>query len=291
MTKVSQIKCSRLKSYSIDLISNPCPLCPNGKFIDIKRHCHNIIRFFNSEHPYDGNPSADWFQLASGITDVRYVSDMFNDEIISCGPGIDYEHSKSKFHSILITELTRFSFIWSGLESILNDYKLPKYVGGQDGKIKRLNYFLTKHYLEKHPIPKGYIETVEFLKLLLGYTEGNESPSFFIADKNCSQEIVGIKAVYKIRNLFAHGSLKFNEPEEYHYSKKNGLVRPLDIDIIQTSSRIVLLTLQMLLTLLPTNLNFIVTKQHEYLSGRGINALLFLQNMHLKDFEKKSRYV
>lgn len=283
---IKTVNCTRLKTYNIGLLDQPCPLCPNGKFVDIKRHCHNIVRFLYSEHPYEDHLAAPWFQLASGVMNVKYVSDVFDDDVIWCAPAIEYEQAKSKFHSNLITELTRFSFIWGGLESLLNECQLPKYFGGGDGKIKRLNYFLSKNYLSNYPIPHGYTETVDFLKMLLNNTDGyEESVTYFIPDKNCSQEIVGIKAVYKIRNLFAHGALKFNEPEEYHYSEKHGLARPLDIDIVQTSSRIVLLTLQMLLTLLPDHLNFIVTKQHEYLSDNGVNAYQFLQNMHLKNFE------
>lgn len=284
--KIKKAECAKLKTYRIDLQDKPCPICPNGKFVEITQHCHNIVRFLYSEHPYEDLPQASWFQLASGVMNVKYVSDVFDNDVMWCGPAIEHEQAKSKFHSNLITELSRFSFIWGGLESIIDNITSREYTNGPIGKIKRLNYFLSKNYLPKHPIPNGYTETVDFFKLLLNHTEGyEENASYFIADKNCSKEIVGIKAVYKIRNLFAHGSLKFNEPEEYHYSEKYGLVRPLDIDIILTSSRIVLLTLQMLLTLVPDHLNFTVTKQHEYLSEKGVNAHLFLQNMHLKEFK------
>lgn len=276
----------RLKTYNIGFLHRPCPLCPNGKFVDIKRHCHNIVRFLYSEHPYEDHLQASWFQLASGVMNVKYVSDLFDNDVMWCAPAIEYEQAKSKFHSNLITELTRFSFIWGGFESIIDNITNPEYSRGPHGKISHLNYFLRKNYLQKHPIPEGYAETVEFLKLLLDNTEGyEENAYYFKPNKYCPREIIGMKAVYQIRNLFAHGALKFNEPEEYHYSEKHGLVRPLDIDIIQTSSRIVLLTLQMLLTLLPDHLNFIVTKQHEYLSGNGVAAYQFLQNMHLKKFK------
>lgn len=51
------------------------------------------------------------------------------------------------------------------------------------------------------------------------------------------EELLGLKIVYKIRNVFAHGTFTFSEPEGWNGTK------PLDVEIISASSRIVLFTM------------------------------------------------
>jgi hypothetical protein len=62
-------------------------ICPkHGPLVELKRHCHNIARFFISENPYDQSTVASWFQIASGINEVIYISDLFDDLAQWCGP-------------------------------------------------------------------------------------------------------------------------------------------------------------------------------------------------------------
>ena len=82
-----------LKSSSTSNSDNYCIICPKGgPMLEIKRHCHNLFRFYIGESPYDDNAIASWFQIASGITEVKYISDLFDDSVMWFGPAIEYEN-------------------------------------------------------------------------------------------------------------------------------------------------------------------------------------------------------
>lgn len=78
----------------------------HGPLIGLDRHAHNIARFLIYENIYDEELISPWFRIASGINKVHYVSDKYDNYVQWCGPAIDYENEKSKFHSKLIHALT-----------------------------------------------------------------------------------------------------------------------------------------------------------------------------------------
>ena len=94
-------------------------ICPtHGPLIDLKQHCHNLAQFFISANPYDFDPVTSWLKISSGITEVKFISDLFDPDVMWCGSAMEYEDAKSEFHSRLICELTRFIFIWGGIGEI-----------------------------------------------------------------------------------------------------------------------------------------------------------------------------
>jgi len=93
-----------------------------------------------------------------------------------------------------------------------------------------------------------------------------------------SDKLSGLKAVYQIRNSFAHGTLKISEPDGWSD------VKPHDIGIINTSSRILLMSIQMLLLSRTKNLKFKVSQLHES-EEFGISAAKYLPKLHLKSFK------
>jgi hypothetical protein len=254
-------------------------LCPqHGPFVDLKRHCHNITRFFTFENPYDSSSISSWFQIASGIKEVVYISDMFDETSMWCGTAIEYENEKSKFHSRLIEELTRFNFIWSGLEAFIDSIELPP-CQSQRGKINSVNYFLKNNYVDKYPPIAYYSETVNYLqRLIIKNTWYGDAKTLFSAGKCESEEQLGLKVVYKIRNLLAHGAFEFSEPDGWHHTK------PLDIAIVQASSRIILFSIQMLILLTSETLKFNIAQLHES-EEEGVIATKFIPHMHLKAFK------
>lgn len=254
-------------------------ICPiHGPFVDLQRHSHNIYRFLLYSNPYDNNPVNSWFYLASGIEKVHFISDKYDDYVQWCGSAIDYENERSNFHGKLILALTQFNFIWSGLEAYIDSTNFPN-CPSRSGKINKVNYFLKSKYLGNYPMIENYSETVNLLKKLLllnpWYLEGSDIDT--ITDCEC-HELIGLKIVYKIRNHFAHGSLTFSEPDGWNQTK------PYDVSIIKASSRIVLMSLQMLFAANSTSLNFKIPQLHHD-DDEGAKANKFLFKMQLKDYK------
>lgn len=276
-TKVTQ-KNTIKKNWTSKGHSVVCP--KHGPFVDIKRHCHNIARFFLASGNYYSSPMYSWFQIASGIMDVKYVSDLHDGSMFQCNTTIDYEQAKSDFHSRLIRELTIFNFIWGGFESYCNSHPFSLCPSEKRrGTVNAVNHFLKSTFLDNYPVVQFYDDVIEHFKKILDrnpwYGNSNE---LFASDACTSEKISGLKAIYKIRNLFAHGALKFSEPDEWSD------VKPLDINIINTSSRILLLTMQMLLISRANNLKYKVSQLHES-DEYGVSADKYLLKLHLKSFK------
>lgn len=259
---------------------NPLNFSGNESMIDLQRHSHNIARFFIYENPYGEELISPWFKIASEIENVIYRSHKYDRFVQFCGPAVDYEISKSEFHSNLIHSLTCFNFIWSGFEAYLDTLSLPSSPDKRKrGKISNVNYFLKEIYINNYTIPDDYTETILYLKKMLQLNPWyKDAYNSFNASNYESNELIGLKIVYSIRNKFAHGNFIFSEPEGYN------TILPLDNFIIQASSRIVLLTLQMLLMALTDDLDFKIAQLHE-VPEKGVDATEFLHKMHLKSFK------
>jgi hypothetical protein len=256
-------------------------VCPkHGPLVDTKRHCHNLARFFLAAENYYSSPLYSWFQIASGIMEVKYVSDLHDGSMFQCNPTIEYEQAKSDFHSKLIRELTIFNFIWGGFESYCDSYPFASCPSEKRrGLVNAVNYYLKTTFLENYPLVQFYDEVIEHFKKILDKNPWHgKSSELFSSDTCTSEKISGLKAVYKIRNSFAHGALKFSEPDGWSN------IKPFDIVIINTSSRVLLMTMQMLLLSRANNLKFKVSQLHES-DEFGVSAEKYLTKMHLKSFK------
>lgn len=259
----------------------------HGPLVDLKRHCNNIARFFIFENPYDPSPVSSWFQLASGIKEVVYISDLFDSNDQLCGPAIEYEDERSKYNSKLILELTRFNFIWSGLEAYIDYQSFPP-CPDQRGKINGVNFFLKNNYLNKYSPVDNYSQILDYLKkLITKHGDFDNSAELFLGSDCVSDQLVGLKIVYRIRNLFAHGAFVFHNfeySEDYDLLDNLNLTTPLEIPIIVASSKIVLMTMQMILLASSNDLKFKIAQINES-EERGISAIKYLPKMHLKSFK------
>jgi hypothetical protein len=255
-------------------------VCPkHGPLVEIKRHCHNLERYFLSANNYYSGSLSSWFGIASGITEVKYISDLYDDYVQWCGTAIEYENAKSDFHSKLIRELTRFNFIWGGFEAYYDSLELGECPNPRKrGIVNTVNYHLKVKYENNFPPLPYYNETVEHLKKLISKNEWyGKTNDLFSGDYCSSESLIGLKVVYKIRNSFAHGAFRFSEPEGWHYET------PYDIGIINTSSRILLMTMQMIILSVVKELKLKVPQIHKS-EDDGVRAGTFLTKLHLKSF-------
>lgn len=258
-------------------------ICPkHGPLIELDLHCHNIARYFIAHNQNYDDYIASWFRIASGIEETRYISDKFDDLVVLCRPAIEYEDAKSNFHSKLITELTRFNFIWGGFEAYYDLLEIPSCPDNRKrGIANNVSYFLGTAFPSRFQILRHYSDVVNNLRDRITLTPSyGKASEIFIADNCTKAELLGLKAVYKLRNSFAHGSIKFSEPEDWSVSK------PYDLQIILASSRLLLLTMQMLLlaNASANDLEAEIPKFNEI--EFGPKAFDFLSQMHLLSYQE-----
>jgi hypothetical protein len=125
--------------------TNPLICKKHGTLVGVDEHAHRLYTFMLLENPYNGDSIREWFQIASGIIKVDYYSDRFGTFSAYCDTAAEYENDKSKYHQSLITHLTRFTYIFAGLESFIDNLNLPA-CPHQRGKYNAVANFLKENF-------------------------------------------------------------------------------------------------------------------------------------------------
>jgi hypothetical protein len=190
---------------------------------DLREHCAYlslIIREMpDSEKcgPDDGwIRVVEWLKIASGIIGISFDSAEFEDDCSYCSRVGEYDARRSETLSEVVLKLARFSFVWGALEATVNLIEAESHPA-YSGKINKACYFLKTQYDPDKPIAP-YEELIRFLRGLI-----QQSPLYnYERDKDRLEDGLGLQphvgisgmglyAVYKIRNRFAHGSIQFPE--------------------------------------------------------------------------------
>ena len=223
------------------------------KFVDNDRLAWLILEYFLACDYFHGDKvnignAIDWLKLSSSVDSINIDTAKHDDSVLYCGIVWDYEEARSKLMSSLSTELVRFHFVWGALESLIAEF-VPSAKIKKFGKINALCGYLKKSNLEGL-LPKGYVEEYNNLIELMGkinqYKNDIDAIAFPVTD-NPNELIhvdiagIGVYSVYRIRNKFAHGSMKFPEPESH--DEDAGLNK----ELIIIATRIVLMTIIILL--------------------------------------------
>jgi hypothetical protein len=146
------------------------------------------------------------------------------------------------------------------------------------GIVNTVNYQLKVKYENHFPLLPYYNETVKHLKKLILKNEWyGKTNVLFLGDSCSSESLIGLKVVYKIRNLFAHGAFRFSEPRGWFYET------PYDIGIINTNSRLLLMTMQIIILTAVKELKFKIPRLHKS-EDKGVKAGIFLTKLHLNSF-------
>ena len=186
----------------------------------------------------------DWLDIAAGVESGKVTTAKHDDTLMYCGNAIAYENKRSELLSILATRLTIFNFVWGSFETVAKELLDIKRRGVVDKTIK----FLKGNYYHRRPIANNE----DTLYSLLKFIEDNESYEFDyemcklhdIADLNG----LGLDLVRQIRNDLAHGSAHFPTPDNWERGKTDLLSSERrHLNLIDTCTRIILLTVQMLL--------------------------------------------
>lgn len=196
----------------------------------------------------EGWNAIEWLSISSNLESVRISPSRFDDGLFYCHTARDYTKSKCELQSDLTTELVRFHFAWGALESLIKVFVPAKRVE-KYGTINALCGYLRNCGLEQH-LPVGYIDEYEHLVSLLRTAGGYQKE---LTKLNLNTKIsynfkdyvdisgIGIFVVYRVRNQFAHGTMRFPEPEEYSGEYI------CETELIEVATRIVLMEILVLL--------------------------------------------
>jgi len=191
------------------------------------------------------------FQLAESKVDTT----RFNESVQWCRSAWDFESKKSELLAQFVCGLTVFIFIWGGLETVIKiiapsgfDYEEAKRIGRKGDMIDRAIFFLKNKIASQNCVPL-YDDMLTHLRLMIKkHPEYSEFGALFKEDAITNISGIGIHIVSLIRNSFAHGSAQLPFPENWgEQGFKFSETELTNLNLIETSSRIILLTIQMLL--------------------------------------------
>jgi len=222
----------------------------DNKFKELSLHCSDLSKCIMAieKSSFDLIHVSEWLSVAAGITKVEFDSVRYSDNsILYCDSAYQFNVEREKVLNLFVNELTVFNYIWGSLEALVDFINLPQ-SNTVRGKVN-----LTCNYLKSDYEP---LLTVAMYKDLIA--KFNQLTSLIPYYSYITPQIklyphvgisgLGLYLVYKIRNKFAHGSIEFPMS---HYDEDNS--RCLDAELINTSSRIVLLSIQMILIALYKN--------------------------------------
>ena len=239
-------------------------------------------------------PAADWLHIASGIDKVTLNINKFDETVLYCRTAWEYESKRNELLTQSVTKLSIFNFIWGGLETIIKvispnqlDIELARKLRRRNGIVDRAIFFLKQKY-DPLPCVPMYDELISQFRLVLAkHPSYSYLNKFFREDELTSLSGLGLHIIRQIRNDFAHGSAKMPIPE-YWGEKGNTITasEQLHLDVIEMSSRILLLTVQMLLLAFYKSQHFSVDILKD---DNGIpvdeNLEVVLKVLHLADYK------
>lgn len=220
---------------------------------ELHKHCYDLaLLFIPPATSLDWPRTSEWLMIASGVSRVDVDLSRFDQSFGFCESADEYYTKRSGLLSGLATELTTFSFIWGALETVIKEVKparIPRSFTREkpgDSLVLRACYTLLKEF-EPDQLLAGYSHLIASLRQLLlapGGAHYKNLASEFELKRVIGVSGIGLNVVRLIRNRFAHGVAGFPQPEGWSGEK------PPDVEIIHVSSRIVLLSIQMLLVAL-----------------------------------------
>jgi hypothetical protein len=265
-----------------------------GRECSLREHCSLLGRTLyliggeghlsNRQNTRDGEVvawenAADWLEVAASVQRVEVDTSYLDDSVEFCGTAYDYQRARSLGFSALVTELTVFNFAWGTFETVtklIDPPNVPKKVKpGRTGMVDQVLYYLKTSYEPRSPVP-FYRETVEALSIAINDDQPQLLEKYRLED-HVSLSGIGLSVVRRIRNKFAHGAAYMPEPDEYWSSGA------LDAKVVEVSTRILLYTIQFLLTAHLGQTSFdLQVRRDEYGESLSEDVHFVLRSLHVK---------
>lgn len=220
----------------------------NSKMIKIRAHASRLAEALNGidggQCPAEVSDAVSYLELCSGVEKITFNTFAFDHTMGMCDSADEFRNEHDNLREALVHRLTLFLFCWAALESFVAQARIPALglpEGQASGKIERLCGFLTSKFKEE--LLEEWPETINCLRCTIGRSElskklfaGGKLPPFV------GPPAEGIHLVYKLRNSLAHGDFNVPWPKQ---DNKPVEAHP-DVHLIGVSTKIVLLTIQML---------------------------------------------
>lgn len=247
--------------------------------ISIQQHCSRVRDLFGVADLEQYMLFNEWLLLASSIEDIHLDISKYDDTWGLCESAHEYDLVRERVLNKFTKDLTIFSFIWCAIESLVDKLNPPPHPDkSKRGKIRNISYYLNTN-LRESSLPAEYINSVSFFKNLSENFLNQERIKSKLKSNSEGIAGIGLLLVYEFRNSFAHGSMLPAQPNEEHEPTS------LQIDLVQTASRICLLTIQLIFLSSYEKLiqDF---EQDIYVNGNyehGFSPLEFAYRLHLDD--------
>lgn len=195
---------------------------------------HDPIDYFDWSHV------ADWLLLAAGIIRIEFDQARLDPAFGWCRDADNYYLQRDELLAEMVTAVSKFIYSWGSLESLI-DLLAPPIDPSNKGKINAACKYILDKYDATKPLPYYAEEVARFRALVHAIPHYQPLESEFRDERQVGFYGIGLHMVYKIRNRIAHGALEFPYPREETNTKS-------DLELIETSLRIVLLSIQLLLS-------------------------------------------
>ena len=227
-----------------------------GGLINLHEHCF-LLSYLMAEldhtlpdtsgTDYTWPNASDWLKIAAGVGNVEIDTLRF-DDCPFCPT--EYEDKRSELLTQMVTRLTTFNFVWGAFETvikIIDPDDVPRNIKPRSSVIDNAIYYLKNEFDLSPRIPLYYDTLAQFRLVLLSDSLYKKYVKEFKIDSFMSISGLGVHIVRKIRNSFAHGSTTLPEPDDWD-SKAILSSELRHLDLIEISSRLILFSIQMMLT-------------------------------------------
>ena len=258
-----------------------------SRYISIGLHSKGVSEYLIAKSRGFNNLS-QWFHIANGIKELEYDGINYDSGFFMCRPAYEYEAARQELFQRLVKEITLFSYLYSGLESVITELNIPKCPGNR-GKINAACNLIKIKIPNYKSELKLYSETISLTSKMFCESIDKDYKLTNELKNNCVNiNGLGLRLLYKIRNMIMHGDFFFPEPVEHSFTP------PLQPEIIRLSSRLILMSTQLLmLTQLEENSNEeIMIYNSSILDFEDekpiVNERIYLSAMHTKRPEYNS---
>lgn len=207
---------------------------------------HNPVTLEEGSESWEFGDAAAWLNMAAGVSKVEVDTARYDDPVMLCGTAAGYEDARSELYSRLAAELTVFMFVWGAFETVARIVGPPSIppdqrTNGANGLVDRV-LFQLRDFAQFDE----YNQVLQELSLLVSrdpnYTRlARQEPM----PPHIGASGAGLDLVRRVRNRFAHGSSNLPMPDS---TERGWCGKTSDVPcLISISSRMVLLTMQMLL--------------------------------------------